>query len=98
MTDLDTELEAPEDPVDLWLAGYRSAYRTPEQRLLLAVLERALTDTKLPPRFPKYRRMRDDALAWLRDTEDSGPYSAASACDALGLSVDALRRGLACYS
>lgn len=65
-----------------------------EKRLLLAVLERAISD--LCNIRPSQSSVRDrvEARQWVESRDESSPYSFIRICEALGLDPDVLRRGI----
>jgi len=78
---------------DVW---YHSRNITPERQLALSVLWQAVLDLR---KFRYARRRRQqrfymEAYAWVASDAREWPYSCANLCDALGISVVALRRRL----
>lgn len=77
----------------------RKLYLEPEKKLMLAILEDAVAC------FQKYVFARDskgkllfsDAEEWIEESRGNGIFSFDSVCEALGLSPDYLRRGLATW-
>jgi hypothetical protein len=69
---------------------------TPQQRLMVAVLESAVYDLQ---RYRHARRMREkrffrEAYEWFTMQDNIGPFSFIGICQALGLEPDYLRAGL----
>lgn len=60
----------------------------PEKRLMLAVLEDAVTHYLRGPAFAP------DTIAWFASEDTAWPYSFANLCDSLGLDRDAVRSAL----
>jgi hypothetical protein len=65
-----------------------------EKRLLLAVLERAISDLCNTRSSQSSVRDREEARQWVESREESSPYSFIRICEALGLDPDALRQGI----
>jgi hypothetical protein len=65
-----------------------------EKRLLLAVLERAISDLCNTRPSQSSVRDREEARQWVESREESSPYSFIRICEALGLDADVLRRGI----
>ena len=65
-----------------------------ERRLLLAVLERAISDLCNSHASQGSHRDREEARRWVESRDDSSPYSFVRVCEALGLAPDALRSGI----
>ena len=68
----------------------------PEQRLLLAVLERALEDFRTYALVATGRgnRIFMDVHAWFFDSSATGPCDFEGICQAVGLEPDFVRKGL----
>lgn len=72
---------------------------TPEKKLMLAVLESAVHD------FQRYRlakgrrgkRLFREAQEWLTSREETGVFSFAVICHALGIDPDYIRKGLSAW-
>jgi hypothetical protein len=70
----------------------------PETRLMLAVLESAISDwlvrrtTCTAPRHDARVTVEEDLPAWFASTDRSWPYSFENICGALGLDADGIRR------
>ena len=62
----------------------------PEKRLMLAVLEDAVT---VSLRYPANREGKE-GLAWISSDDTSWPYSCANLCEALGLDLAAVRSAM----
>lgn len=88
-------------PDSLLIDAYRQTIRSktflqPERRLMLAVLEDAVTC------FTKYRRERDrkkkrlfdEAMEWVLEQDNDWPFAFENICDVLGLDSSYLRQGL----
>ena len=71
--------------------------RTPEERLMIAVLEDALVtfERGLTSRNPMVRRAFHEVDHWVRNRENDGLFSFESICSMLGLDTEYLRAGLA---
>jgi hypothetical protein len=94
------------EPPDLILPSqYFSVIRgcgqlTPEQKLMLAVLESAVHD------FQRYhwatrsrgQRLFREAQEWLTSREETGVFSCVAICRAVGIDPDYLRKGLSAWS
>jgi hypothetical protein len=73
---------------------------TPEQKLMLAVLESAVHD------FQRYhlatrqrgKRLFREAYEWLTAREETGIFSCVAICHALGIDPDYIRSGLSVWS
>jgi len=78
---------------DIWS---RTQSRSSEQRLLLAVLERAVLDLfkYRYARRRRYQRLYRETYEWVAAEEHAWPYSFVNVCAALGLEADAVRRRL----
>lgn len=89
--------------VALDLLGYgaepldRPPSQAPEHRLMRAVLEDAVHMVQKYAQMPGRRAQRlfRESRAWLWSNDDVWPFSAVNICEALGVDVDYLRRGLA---
>lgn len=70
--------------------------RPPAQRLMVAVLEEALSTfhRHVGSGAPRSRRLVSDVEAWLTATTADGPFSFGTICAALDLDEDYLRRGI----
>jgi hypothetical protein len=91
------EVEAPVLPVQfaaLW--GGNGNTRTPEQRLALAMLERAIADLKTHrfARRRKRQRLFLEAYEWVASRDKTWPFSFVNVCRTLGLSSGRLRGAL----
>ena len=72
---------------------------TPEQKLMLAVLESAVHD------FQRYhwatrrrgKRIFREAQEWLTSREETGIFSCVAICQAVGIDPDYLRKGLSAW-
>lgn len=78
---------------DVW---HRSRSITPERQLALAVLWQAVLDLR---KFRYARRRRQqrfymEAYGWVASDAGEWPYSCANLCDALGISLSAVRTRL----
>ncbi len=72
-----------------WLDSLRPhAARTPEQRLLLAVLADAIVQLN------RGGVAREAEEQWIRAADSASPFAFASICDALGIDADYLARTL----
>jgi hypothetical protein len=69
----------------------------PEHRLMLAVLEDAVSCLQrfAQPRGRQQRRAFDGVRRWLLSAAAAWPFSCTNICSALGIDVSYLRRGLA---
>ncbi len=65
-----------------------------EKKLLLAVLERAISDLCSPCSSQSSLRDREEARRWFESRDDSSAYSFVRICETLGLDPDALRKGI----
>lgn len=65
-----------------------------EKRLLLAVLERAISDLCNTRSSQSSVRDREEARQWVESRDESSPYSFIRICEALGLDPDVLRQGI----
>jgi len=74
----------------------RSGGSSPEQRLMLAVLEEALVDLRRSAdrRTLRMRRLADEVEGWFAADDDGWPCSFLRICDALGLDAAAVRTRL----
>ena len=80
-----------------WVWGARSlASRSPEGRLMLAVLEDAVATLARNAcgATKAERRALDEVESWCRADDRNWPYSFLNICDALHLSPEAIRAGL----
>jgi hypothetical protein len=75
----------------------RREYLTPEQKLMLAVLESAVHDFKRYRRAEgrRGRRLFSEVQEWLTSQEETGMFSFVGICHALGMDPDYIRKGLA---
>src|SRR5262245_43963587 len=72
---------------------------TPEQRLMVAVLESAVYD------FQRYhmalhrrgKRLFHEAQAWLTSGDETGLFSCVALCQSVGIDPEYLRKGLAAW-
>ncbi|MCW5893335.1 MAG: hypothetical protein KIT14_22710 [bacterium] len=69
----------------------------PEQRLMLAVLEDALTILTAGPRRTTSGRLFWDTRSWILDDDHAWPFSFLNVCDALDIDPIRLRRRLAAH-
>ncbi|HSP96920.1 MAG TPA: hypothetical protein VL049_06700 [Candidatus Dormibacteraeota bacterium] len=60
------------------------SYRTPELRLVAAVLAQAIADVRWPRSDP-HGQIRADALRWLRSDDGTWPYGFVRICEMLHL-------------
>jgi hypothetical protein len=65
-----------------------------EKRLLLAVLERAISDLCNTRPSQSSVRDRQEARQWVESRDESSPYSFIRICEALALDPDVLRQGI----
>jgi hypothetical protein len=86
-------------PVQLGSAFVRGATQQPEKRLMLAVLEDAVTVfLREAVREPgQTSRDYDETRAWIWSDEVVWPFSFVNICRTLGLEPSAIRRGLATW-
>ena len=79
------------------LPGIPGLQLQPEKRLLLAVLEGAVSDfqTYATSVSGRGRRLFADAQAWFGSTTTEDPLAFESICEALGLDASFIRAGLA---
>ena len=86
------EVLLPEQFADIWAARGRG----PGEALALAVLEQAIRDLRRGRYARKRREQRIymDAYSWIRSDSREHVFSYVNICEALGLSVDALRSEL----
>jgi hypothetical protein len=70
--------------------------RSGEKRLMLAVLQDAIDVLMKHAQAtePRDRHLYLETVEWIRSDDSEWPFSFVNACDALGLSVSCLRRGL----
>jgi hypothetical protein len=75
---------------------FRSEPLSPEQRLILAVLDDAVQSfiAGIRPRNGKEQRRFEEAQSWIMKAEAGWVFSFESICDQLGLDPDYLRSGL----
>jgi hypothetical protein len=78
---------------DLW---HRSRAITPERALALAVVWEAVLDLDKYRFAPRRRqqRMYWEAYDWVASDDRNWPFSFANLCDAIGLTVEAVRKCL----
>jgi hypothetical protein len=71
----------------------------PEKRLVLSILEGAVSDFQrfATARDATGRRLFRDAAAWFASPDQSWPFAFESACLWLGLPSDSIRRGLVAW-
>src|SRR5689334_15088920 len=76
---------------------FRPAALPAEKRLMLAVLQEALSDLQRSAdgRTPRARRLADEVDAWFVADDDGWPFSFVNVCHALGLDASAVRSHLA---
>src|SRR5712691_11258697 len=79
-------------PSQYWNAVARRQQLEPERRLLLAVLENAVRTYRQYVFTPS--RLLREVEDWLFDENRDDPFSFETICDALGLSAEAVRRGI----
>ena len=74
----------------------RAAAASPERRLMLAVLERALLDlqSSTSRRTSRMRRLAHAVDAWFAADNEAWPFSFANICHGLGLDAAAIRSRL----
>lgn len=65
---------------------------SPEKSLLLAVLQDAIVCIQNGNASQRYAKLRDDALEWVRRTNDGGVCSFEHICDVFNFPIDATRR------
>jgi hypothetical protein len=82
-------------PSQFWLPPME-AHGEPEKRLMVAVLEDALSLLLNDARCPSKQRRGAvlEASRWLASDERSGPFAFASICDLLGFDVARVRRAI----
>ena len=86
------------DPLDVarWEATYRSANPSPEQRLLLAVLDDALTCyRKAVTASGGYDSQLAELEVWFARHDGPVPFGFEPICEQLGIDADGIRRRLA---
>lgn len=71
--------------------GLSDRASTPEQALLVAVIEQAMRDLLLTANGPRAARLRDEAAQWFASTDREWPLSFERACEELNLDVVAFR-------
>ncbi|HZP43425.1 MAG TPA: hypothetical protein VFD84_18200 [Candidatus Binatia bacterium] len=71
--------------------------RRPEQRLMLAVLDRAVWELQkhAAASGPRARRRHAELAAWFASDDDAWPFAFVNLCRALDLDPDWIRRGVA---
>jgi len=74
----------------------RAAAASPETRLMLAILERALLDLRSSTsrRTSRTRRLVNGVDAWFAADDEGWPFSFANICHGLGLDAAAIRSRL----
>ena len=74
----------------------RDASKSPERRLMLAVLEEAVNTFQKNWRgeTPQARRIFAETEAWLRSDDRTHPFAFANICDSLGFEANYIREGL----
>lgn len=98
----DSAHEAPEITPEIVLPAQYFAVRRsgaaqqPEKRLMLAVLEDAVSafQRHVTARGASARRAFADAEAWIGSDDATWPFAFLNICHTLGLEPDAIRRGL----
>ena len=75
----------------------RATNFSPEQRLMLAVLEEGVSCLQrfVHPRGRPQRHLLERTRKWFLSNDDLWPFSCTNICSALGIDVSYLRRGLA---
>ena len=77
-------------------------YRTPEQHLLLSVIENAICDMLIPSRYAMDQHIAEEAYRWLFVSPrpiDKGPcFTFEQACEALGLDSAWMREQISSLS
>ncbi|MCW5889803.1 MAG: hypothetical protein KIT14_04555 [bacterium] len=71
-----------------YFRGDRRAELQPEKRLMLAVLEDAIT------LYIRHPELAAESVAWVESDDIGWPYAFGNVCDALGLDRDAVRTAL----
>ena len=98
---LDPSVDLELEPESILPAQFfrRTAAASPERRLMLAVLERALLDLRSSTkgRTRRMGRLADEAAAWFAADDEAWPCSFPRICHALGLDAAAIRSRLACW-
>jgi hypothetical protein len=87
LLDLDTLYESG------WMEFCGPDALSPEQMLMLAVLEDAIRCIQKYPRTPRSSACRE-AIDWVLAQEDDALFSFANICAVLGLDADYMREGL----
>jgi hypothetical protein len=85
-------------PVQFHASGF-TAHLQPEKRLMLAVLEDAVTAYQRYAISTEQDERADfvEVLRWFNAADQRWPFSFRNICEALGLEADRLRRGLAAW-
>jgi hypothetical protein len=79
----------------VWLEeNRRSHILSGERLLLLALLKDAIETAKGNARGKQKNRLQDEALAWMRNKDESWTFSFNNVCHYLGLEPDAVRRAI----
>ena len=78
---------------DCWDGLCGNSALSPEQMLMLAVLEDAIRCVQKYPRTPRSTACRE-AVDWVLERKDDALFSFVNVCGALGLDADYLREGL----
>ena len=84
-------------PTQFYAMFKNSQYREPERRLMVAILEDAVSclSTDLHGCNPRQRKQYEDAKAWVSmDDESEWIFSFKNICEVLGMDPSYLRRGL----
>jgi hypothetical protein len=79
-------------PAQYWDTVARKDQLEPEKKLLLAVLENAIRTYRQYIFTPS--RLLREVEDWLFEENKASPFSFETICDALGLSVECVRRGI----
>ena len=88
------------DPGVLVVPSPRARVHQPERRLMLAVLESAISDwlvrrgTQVAARHDLRVAVDEDLASWFASTDRRWPYSFENICAALGLDAGGVRRRL----
>ena len=88
------------DPGVLVVPSPRARVHQPERRLMLAVLESAISDwlvrrgTRVAARHDLRVAVDEDLAGWFASTDRRWPYSFENICAALGLDAGGIRRRL----
>ena len=84
-------------PTQFYSIFKNSQYREPERRLMVAILEDAVSclSTDLHRCNPRQRKQYEEAKAWVAaDDESEWIFSFKNICEVLGMNPNYLRRGL----